>query len=303
MKNKLTILIYLVSLIFIFSNTFIIKDIIITDDNRLSLKDFFNDIVFDRTIKYINESEKIYSKNEIKNLLIPFLNIYYDDYTLNFESEYITIKKETKINPSEHFDFKPFLIDFVEKQYPNISIVEFENLPYIEDVTDVEIVNSFINNSNLFISLRYKSNNISKFSSVKIIVEKLEKVLLTKNQILRGDVIAKENTYEATINILDYNFETINIEDIVLGKYESTKTFDKDEPLNKTYLKIIPDIIKGDVVNIFVQIGGIHIQTIGKALKNATYGQNITVKNIETNKTVTGILREGPSVYVNLGGE
>lgn len=294
---------FIIYLTFIFSNNFIIGQEIITSDNRLSLKDFFNDIPFDRTIKYINESEKTYSKNEINNLLVPFLNVYYDDYTLSFESEYITIKRETKINSSEYYNFKPFLIDFIKKQYPNISIVEFENLPYIEDVTDIEIVNNFINNSNLFISLKYKSNNISKFSSIKIIVEKLEKALLTKDQILRGEVIDRENTYEATINVLDYNFETINFEDIDLGNYESTKIFDKNEPLNKTYLKIIPDILKGDVVNIFVQIGGIRIQTIGKALENATYGQNITVKNMETNKTVTGILREGPSVFVNLGGE
>lgn len=303
MKNKLTILIYLVSLIFIFSNTFIIKDIIITDDNRLSLKDFFPDITFDRTITFLNSKEIKYSKEQLTNLITPFLDIYYDEYYLKFESEDIIIKKELNISNVNYFDFKPFLNSFIQTKYPKLTVVNYENIPVETEADELQIVNSFLNKNNLFISLKYKTKNITKFSSVKVYVEKLESILFSKDIITIGETITSDNTYEATINVLQYNFKTYSKEEIIFGKFESTKIFKKDEPINKTYLKMIPDVKKGDVVNIFVNIGGIKIQTLGKVISDGIYGQNITVRNIETNKMISGILKQGPSVFINLGGE
>lgn len=303
MKNKLMILVFLISLIFIFSNTFIIESSVITNDNRLSLKDFFSDIPFDRTITFLNTQEVKYSKDQLTNLITPFLNIYYDDYDLQFESEEILIKRGNNETYENFYDFKPFLNSFMQREYPNLTIIGYENLPNVFDVSEIKVVNSFLNKDNVFISLKYKTEDIYKFSSIKIIVEKLESVLISKDIISTGEKLTTENTYEATINILKFNFETVSNGDIFLEKYESTKIFHKDEPINKTYLKMIPDVFKGEVVNIFVNIGGISIHTLGKATENGTYEHNITVKNIETGKMVSGILKKGPSVFVNLGGE
>ncbi|MGM0640626.1 MAG: flagellar basal body P-ring formation chaperone FlgA [Thermotogota bacterium] len=304
MKYRLTFLIFVILFLSIFStNIFVVEETIYTDDNRLSLKDFFNDISFDRTINYLYNDEYSYTKEEIRSKIEPFLNIYFNDFSLVFKSDIITIKKYVKKNNSKSFDFFNYFIDFISENYPKITPLKIVKEPNVDDVNNIEIINNFLNKDNLFLSIKYESNGITKFSSLKIKVEKLKKIIFAEEQISRGYTLKADNTYEATINVLEYNFKTATIDDITLGKYKVTKNFEKDEPINQTYLKIIPDVLKGDLVNIFVDYNGIKVQSIGKALKDSVYGQTITLTNIETDEIITGILKEGPSVFINLGGE
>jgi len=304
LKYRLTILIFIISLLSIFSaEIFVVEETIYTVDKRLSLKDFFEDIAFDRTITYLSNDEYSYTKEEIGEKIEPFLKIYFKDFKVKYESDTITIKKIIQENNEFYFDFYSYFEDFILENYPKIKPLEIVQTPKVKDVKNIEVINHFLNKDNLFLSIKYESNNISKFSSLKIKVEKLEKIIFANNQLKRGDILQLNNTFEATVNVLEYNFRTTTKEDITFGKYKINKNFEKNEPINQTYLKIIPDVLKGDLVTIFVDYNGIKVQTIGKSLKDSVYGQTITLRNIETNEIITGILKEGPSVFINLGGE
>lgn len=304
MKYKLMILFFLISLIIgLSSNIFTVDKVIYTEDNRLSLKDFFKDIPFDRTITYLSSDSNFYNKEDIEKMIKPFLSIYYENYQIIFNSNKIKIEIKKSNIKDNYFDFTNFLSYFLKNNYPEIKVKKIVQVPKEVDVKNIKVVNYFINSDNLYMSIKYQSGDIMKFSTINAKVEKFSKILLTKTSLNAGDKLTVDNTYEATKNILEFNFETISLNEIEFGKYKISKNYEANEPINKNYLKIIPDILKGDIVNIFVIYKGITIQTTGKALKDSNYGQTISVKNIDTNEIITGILKEGPSVYVYLGGD
>ncbi|MDN5342452.1 MULTISPECIES: flagellar basal body P-ring formation chaperone FlgA [Oceanotoga] len=305
-KLVLMLLLMLFSISQVYSlKTFYIPKEVYSDDEILSLNDLIPELNINRVIGYLNSEKTIFNSNNLEKTMYGILKSYYNDFELKFESETVIIIRIDKKNKVEDFfDLEKYLKNYFYDNFPNLSLVELPDIKEKLNVENIEITRNFLNKDKLYIYANIKTKDgANLFRNYILTVADFKKVLFYNDDLNRNEKIMKNNTYEATTNILTLNHKILTSENFEFGKYITNKYVKKDEILNPIYLKRIPDIKRNDIVTIVVNFSGISVNSWGKALNDGFIGESLTVVNTVTNKKITGILKEGPILYIGNGGD
>lgn len=304
MKKLIVFFIVIIPLVKL-SNTiyFTVPATILSNDNVITLKDIFPEVIQNRTVGYIVGDKTEFTKESLGRTLFGLLSIYYNNFEIEFESDIVTFIRNKEITQISDFDFESYIRNIVYDFDNELEILEINarNLP--TNVSTVTLNRIYLNRDILYINITSRdNNNRSYYSTFNIKTAKYLKVLHFSENISRNTVITEKLTKEATINILEIAFNPILKEEFIFGNYYVTRNYNKGDIINPSFLRREPDIRVGDIITIRVIVGGIEVMTRGRVMKDSNFGEIVSVRNTETGILVTGLLMEGPYLLVNPGG-
>jgi flagella basal body P-ring formation protein FlgA len=306
LKWIFNIVFFLILSFFAFSNiVFEVPSVIYSEDRNFTLKDIFPEIVFDRTISYIPNNKIVYSLEELSKTLNGLLSSYYKDFELIFEGDIVTIIYEKENPPLDTETIN--LVDFVKEAIKDfddsliINNIDLNNAP--TTVKSCEIQRIYRNGARVYLTVKVVDlENRTRYLSIIADVSKYENVLVYNKEIPRGTILSTELTEVATKNILELNYQPVNLELIKSGNYELTKNVEKGEIVNSIYLRKLPDINAGDIVTVVVDFNGVQVSTLSRVMSNANFGEFVSARNLDNGNIVSGKLMQGPILLVDLGG-
>ncbi|PJA33410.1 MAG: flagella basal body P-ring formation protein FlgA [Zetaproteobacteria bacterium CG_4_9_14_3_um_filter_53_7] len=76
----------------------------------------------------------------------------------------------------------------------------------------------------------------------------------------------------------------------------------KDDVILSSYVKVEPLIKRGDIVQVILDLGRLHVRSEGKALRSAGKGDRLQVKNLRSNEVIQTIVEDKNTVRVSLYG-
>ena len=81
-----------------------------------------------------------------------------------------------------------------------------------------------------------------------------------------------------------------------------TRRMHKGDLLLSNHMKRPPLIQRGDLVTMIINVGGLHVRTQGKAMRSASQGQRLMVKNLRSQQVVQTIVESAGAVRVLFQG-
>ncbi len=112
-----------------------------------------------------------------------------------------------------------------------------------------------------------------------------------------------------TIDVNNINYRKKKITDLHLGFFRKTDPIERlqakrnlspNSILNSTNIAPKLLVTAGQIVTIVLEINGLQIKSTGKALKSASLGQLVKVKNIQSNKIIEGTVSSEGQVSIGL---
>ena len=173
--------------------------------------------------------------------------------------------------------------------------VKILNMPLDTLKTKNEAKIKVDSNSNGFLSRDLKRVSIydgeTFIKSFPISVNTLvyKNVLCAINPIVREQNISRSNTAIKRVQVGEYLNQTINTNPKCA--LVASRNIPKGSPVLKSYVKSKPDVLKDSTINIvFESMGNLRITIDGKALKEGSIGDNITVKSSKYNKVYRAVV-------------
>lgn len=124
-------------------------------------------------------------------------------------------------------------------------------------------------------------------------------VLCAINPIAREQAINSSNTAVKRVEIGQYISQTMN--KMPKNQCLATRNIQKGSPVLKNYIRTKPDVIKDSMVNIvFKSEGNLKITIDGRALKEGSIGDNITVRSLKYNKIYNAEVSDKNEVTVKI---
>lgn len=121
-------------------------------------------------------------------------------------------------------------------------------------------------------------------------------VLVTQHKVDKGSVLDEGNLTIEWREQYKLRGETIDNKDWIIGA-KSKRTLSKGSIVTK---KSICVVCKGENVTITAQSNDFMIKTAGVALKNATLGEQVKVKNLSSGRTIFAQVKAVNQVVINL---
>jgi len=81
-----------------------------------------------------------------------------------------------------------------------------------------------------------------------------------------------------------------------------TRRVNKGDLILSSFVKRPPLIKRGDIVQIILDIGHLHVRAEGKALRSASRGERILIKNLRSKEVIQAIVEQAGAVRVQLRG-
>ena len=121
-------------------------------------------------------------------------------------------------------------------------------------------------------------------------------VLIAKKNFTRGDPLAIED-FEGSTQTLD-QARLAPVQATQVKKIRANRRISKGTVLTSNMVERIPKILSGKLVTIVANFNGVRVKSAGKALSDGFVGQEISVKNRQSNRTVVGIVMSTGDVQV-----
>ncbi|MBT1247784.1 MULTISPECIES: flagellar basal body P-ring formation chaperone FlgA [unclassified Thermosipho (in: thermotogales)] len=167
------------------------------------------------------------------------------------------------------------------------SIVQHDNFDY--DVIE-SIGGSFL----VRFSLKEKGRTRGYFN-VNLIAEYIRKIPVAARNINYGEQIKKGDIVYSDINILSLHGTPVDISKLPMI---SKKYFKIGEPIYEEYLEEIPDVVVGQLVFGYVELPGVKVHALLRAMESGNVGDVIKARNVDTGKIVYGLVVKGPMLKV-----
>ena len=143
--------------------------------------------------------------------------------------------------------------------------------------------------------LKFRDNK-GKERSLSVRLTWYQPVQIFKRSMKRGEIIRAEDIGERTIKIVAPNVYACMPEEVI-GK-SLRKSQQQGEMILNSLVADLPIIQKGKIVTIFIETGGIIIESKGEAQQSGFEGNTISVKNLSSKKIVSGVIRTPERVEV-----
>jgi flagellar basal body P-ring formation protein FlgA len=122
-------------------------------------------------------------------------------------------------------------------------------------------------------------------------------------------VVAKDIARNAPVDVSDVVIEKRPRSELAdntiydpaaLAQMIVTRPFRKGDTLRQSDLAPMPMVTRGDLVTLIVEIPGMTLSTRGKAIQGGTAGAVISVQNLQTKRTLSGIIAGPGKVIVSV---
>ncbi|MBN1968125.1 MAG: flagellar basal body P-ring formation protein FlgA [Candidatus Delongbacteria bacterium] len=247
---------------------------------------------FEVTKSPLGNFEKKIDKTYIKNILTK-------NGIVNFNliaPEQIIIKNKIAVLSKQQIE--ECVNSFVKSKWAgceNYSVIikdDLENIEYPDwDNTliypETSNFDSFGGHYTIFIKIESENNLIKKIP-VNILINTMEKVLMTKQKISKGDVLNESMFNKVEVETTGEK-NLFNLGDN-LHEYYAAKVIAPGEYLKNYMTKKIPDIKRNDIVNFTLQDGKITLEMEAKALKDCYIGENARFKITDTGKILRAVV-------------
>ena len=132
------------------------------------------------------------------------------------------------------------------------------------------------------------------FLPVKVITS--VPVVVTANRLTKGSVLDRSNVTLELRDIRKIRGETLdNIEDVIGAR--SKRSMSKGTYISKQNTCVV---CKGESVTIIASSSNFNIKTAGIALQNASFGEQVKVKNTRSGRTIAAQVKAINQVVINL---
>lgn len=128
-------------------------------------------------------------------------------------------------------------------------------------------------------------------------VERYEEVVYARHEIAKGETIKENSLYTKITNITRYPLDIFNAISLVTGQAAKTK-IRKNVLLRQKMVEASFDIKKGEIVKIKANSGLLTVVTTGRAIDDARIGEQVRVRNIKSNKIITGYVADSKTIEV-----
>jgi len=211
---------------------------------------------------------------------LSFANSYDREYIINFAKEYVL--QNTPAPNNGKIVVIPASID------SRIAIKPC-NIPLTANIPE----NYSSRNVNVKISC---DSSIPWHIFLPVKIETTIPVLVTKNKISKGSILSKDNLLIEWRDLYQVRGEVINNIEMVDGA-RSKRTLSAGSVITK---KLICVVCKGETVTILAESDNFMIRTTGVALENATFGEQVSIKNSRSGRTIIAQVKTINEVVINL---
>jgi len=307
MKSKTILMLFFFFALAVFSAVEItVPGTIVSDDQYFTVKDIWPEFPYDRTIAFIGKSGLVYTSEELAKTLYGLMKPYDIKYELIFASKDIKVLYSQYMIKEEQsgIDIKKDILEKMQKNYPEYVFSEqVTTRPAVEKVLSYEINSYGLLKDLLNVTFTAKMPDGKKtIGTLSVAVEKNVKVLVILQDVKKNQQIKVELTGESTVNILKYEFNIINRHDLDNFAYTALRDLKAGEPINIAFVKKIPDLKAGQTVEIVVEYGTVMVRATGRLMKDASYGEVVQIRNIDSGVLLEGVLVQGAKVLINMNG-
>ena len=307
MKSKTILMLFFFFALAVFSAVEItVPGTIVSDDQYFTVKDIWPEFPYDRTIAFIGKSGFVYTSEELAKTLYGLMKPYDIKYELIFASKDIKVLYSQYMIKEEQsgIDIKKDILEKMQKNYPEYVFSEqVTTRPAVEKVLSYEINSYGLLKDLLNVTFTAKMPDGKKtIGTLSVAVEKNVKVLVILQDVKKNQQIKAELTGESTVNILKYEFNIINRHDLDNFAYTALRDLKAGEPINIAFVKKIPDLKAGQTVEIVVEYGTVMVRATGRLMKDASYGEVVQIRNIDSGVLLEGVLVQGAKVLINMNG-
>ncbi|MCL1875410.1 MAG: flagellar basal body P-ring formation chaperone FlgA [Synergistaceae bacterium] len=121
-------------------------------------------------------------------------------------------------------------------------------------------------------------------------------VQIFKRSMKRGEIVRAEDIGERSVKIVAPGVYACTPEEVI-GK-TLRKSQQQGEMILLSLVADMPIIQKGKIITLFIDTGGIIIESKGEAQQSGSEGNTINVKNLSSKKIVSGVIRTSDRVEV-----
>jgi flagella basal body P-ring formation protein FlgA len=143
--------------------------------------------------------------------------------------------------------------------------------------------------------LRFRDNG-GREHSVPVRLTWHQPALTLKRSMRRGEIIQAEDIGERSIKVMAPNVYASS-PDEVIGK-SLRRSQQQGEIVLLSLVASAPTIQRGKIITLFIDVGGMMIESRGEAQQSGSIGDTINVRNLSSKKIVSGIIRAPERVEV-----
>ncbi|WP_126993227.1 flagellar basal body P-ring formation chaperone FlgA [Thermosipho globiformans] len=167
------------------------------------------------------------------------------------------------------------------------KIVEHDNFDY-------DVIQSVGGSFLVRFALKKDGRTVGYFN-VNLIGKCIRKIPVAARNINYGDQVNLDDVTFADVNIFSLRGTPLDVSKLPMI---SRKYFKVGEPLFEEYFERVPDVVVGQVIVGYVELPGVIVKTMLRALESGNVGDVIKARNIESGKIVYGLIVEGPMLKV-----
>ena len=123
---------------------------------------------------------------------------------------------------------------------------------------------------------------------------------VSKRAVQRHEAIGDADVEYIEVDLTKLNGTAVVRDDEALGDLRATRDILAGEPLSDANCELIPTVLKGDQVTVYLEAPHIRLRTIGEAQQNGRTGDVIWVKNLRSDKLICGTIIRERLIHVEL---
>ncbi|MCD6551204.1 flagellar basal body P-ring formation chaperone FlgA [Thermotoga sp.] len=269
---------------FLLSETLMLRETLLATPGVLSLNDL--------TV------EKVGSKKSLMVLLPGFEYLVSRDFlAIRFPEYKFVGPDQVKITVKGPDELRKVVCEEIEKKvgtkdFEVFVVKTFGKFPQDLDLSSVRVTRISKNLINVFLKFTDGS-----YVTLNVVLRKERNVVVLKRNINVGDVIKEDFVTVERRDIFEINGEPFYDISEVVGMV-SRRYLRVGAVLTRNMLENPPDVIKGQIVPAYVDLGSIKVSTFVEVVENGYLGETVKAMNIESRKYVFGKVEKGPVLRI-----
>ncbi|QTA38284.1 flagellar basal body P-ring formation protein FlgA [Thermosipho ferrireducens] len=167
------------------------------------------------------------------------------------------------------------------------TIVEHDNY-------SIKLLGGAVGNFLVRFSLK-KSGRTVGYYNINLKAELFRKIPVAARNINYGEQVTDKDIIRKSVNILSLHGTPVNVSELPMI---ARKSFKEGEAILKEYLDKIPDVVTGQLLIGIVELPGVKVTALLRAMEDGNIGDVIKARNVDTGKLVYGIIVKGPLLRV-----
>ncbi|MEK7263951.1 MAG: flagellar basal body P-ring formation chaperone FlgA [Bacteroidota bacterium] len=205
-------------------------------------------------------------------------------------------------------EIRKIVEDFIFQQITldrNNVIVEFRNITSeIQLQTEQQITPSVLLDKNIALRgnvtlpVEFRSNSrVEKRVLVSVKIRTFENTCTPSRQILKGEILKDEDILEQKIETTDNREQFFSDKNECIG-LRAKRTLQIGSTISRDMLEALPILLRGQIVTVYVQNGGVTVTVRGEVQKDGSIGEVITVKLERSHERVKVKVLDNESVLL-----